>query len=86
MSNGIRAAIAAEIGEINSSSASGSGYFPRASDIRTVEVRPGCAEIDVMYVEDDYNHDKVETQYVTIPAAPVLTRLLTWAIEEDTWS
>jgi hypothetical protein len=48
-------------------------------DIRNVEFRKGCAEIEVGYVHT-YDDLTTDTRYVTIDAAPVLSQLLQWAL------
>lgn len=50
------------------------------SDIQTVEFRQGCAEIEVTYWT---TREPPSTDVVTINAAPVLTHLLTWAMNAE---
>lgn len=60
------------------------GRYPTPSQLRSVDLRPGLAEIDVIYVEQ--RDDEEQRVYVTIPSKDVLSTLLQQALEREVMS
>lgn len=58
------------------------GYVA-AQNIKSVEFRKGCAELDVEFFDIYDDSDTPRTEHVTIDAAPVLTALLRWAMATE---
>ena len=55
------------------------GAYPHPRDIRAVEFRRGCAQIEVTYTLDDEG----DAETAVIDAEPILSAMLTRMIQEE---